>query len=248
VRGSSTDIVLARHVLWARSRAASLTRNDWRMLFELEGVTATRADRVVFAGVGAQLAEGATGIVGPSGVGKSTLLRLLNRLADPAAGIVRYRGRDLRDADVLALRREVALVPQLPALLEGTVVDNVRYGPQLAGRDCDVSASLGLAGLDPGFGPRRADALSVGEQQRVMLARVLALRPSVLLLDEPTSALDETSTAAIEATLGDLRERLGLSFVLVTHDRDQAVRLTDRILELGPGGLHELPAATFPSR
>jgi UDP-glucose/iron transport system ATP-binding protein len=218
------------------------------VLFELEDVTATRAGRVVFEGVSAQLADGAIGIVGPSGVGKSTLLRLLNRLAEPAAGTVRYRGRDLRDADVLALRRDVGLVPQLPALLEGTVADNVRYGPRLAGRDCDVPASLALAGLDPGFSSRRADALSVGEQQRVMLARVLALRPSVLLLDEPTSALDDATTAAIETTLGDLRARLGLSFVLVTHDLDQAARLTDRILALGPGGLNEVPAATAPSR
>ena len=218
------------------------------MLFELEDVTATRAGRVVFEGVRAQLADGAIGIVGPSGVGKSTLLRLLNRLAEPAAGTVRYRGRDLRDADVLALRRDVGLVPQLPALLEGTVADNVRYGPRLAGRGCDVPASLGLAGLDPAFSSRRANALSVGEQQRVMLARVLALRPSVLLLDEPTSALDDASTAAIETTLGDLRAGLGLSFVLVTHDLDQAARLTDRILTLGPGGLNELPAATTRSR
>jgi ABC-type proline/glycine betaine transport system ATPase subunit len=218
------------------------------VLFELEDVTATRAGRVVFKGLRAHVAEGATGIVGPSGVGKSTLLRLLNRLADPAAGTVRYRGRDLREGDVLALRRDVGLVPQLPALLEGTVADNVLYGPRLAKRAADVAGSLRLAGLDPAFGPRRADALSVGEQQRVMLARTLALRPSVLLLDEPTSALDDTAKAAIEATLRDLRERLALSFVLVTHDLDQAARLADRVLVLEPGALREAPAAAAPSR
>ena len=218
------------------------------MLFELEGVTATRAGRVVFEGLRADLAEGATGIVGPSGVGKSTLLRLLNRLADPSAGTVRYRGRDLREHDVLKLRREVGLVPQLPALLEGTVADNVLFGPRLAKRAADVAESLRLAGLDPAFEPRRADALSVGEQQRVMLARTLALEPSVLLLDEPTAALDDTSKAAIERTLRDLRERLGLSFVLVTHDLDQAARLADRVLVLEPGALREAPplAASNP--
>ena len=218
------------------------------MLFELEGVTATRAGRVVFEGLRADLAEGATGIVGPSGVGKSTLLRLLNRLADPSAGTVRYRGRDLREHDVLKLRREVGLVPQLPALLEGTVGDNVLFGPRLAKRAADVAESLRLAGLDPAFEPRRADALSVGEQQRVMLARTLALEPSVLLLDEPTAALDDTSKAAIERTLRDLRERLGLSFVLVTHDLDQAARLADRVLVLEPGALSEAPPLAAPNR
>ena len=217
------------------------------MLFELEDVTATRAGRVVFEGLRANLAEGATGIVGPSGVGKSTLLRLLNRLADPSAGTVRYRGRDLREHDVLALRREVGLVPQLPALLEGTVADNVLYGPRLAKQDADVAGSLRLAGLDPAFEPRRADALSVGEQQRVMLARTLALQPSVLLLDEPTSALDDTTKAAIEATLRNLRERLGLSFVLVTHDLDQAARLADRVLVLEPGALSDATPMAAPN-
>jgi putative ABC transport system ATP-binding protein len=211
------------------------------VLFELEDVTATRAGRVVFEDLRADLAEGATGIVGPSGVGKSTLLRLLNRLADPTAGTIRYRGRDLREYDVLKLRREVGLVPQLPALLEGTVADNVLYGPRLAKQDADVAGNLRLAGLDPAFEPRRADALSVGEQQRVMLARTLALQPSVLLLDEPTSALDDTTKAAIEGTLRDLRERLGLSFVLVTHDLDQAARLADRVLVLESGALSEAP-------
>jgi putative ABC transport system ATP-binding protein len=218
------------------------------VLFELEDVTTTRAGRVVFAGLRADLAEGATGIVGPSGVGKSTLLRLLNRLADPTAGTVRYRGRDLHESDVLALRRDVALVPQLPALLEGTVADNVLFGPRLAKRTADVAESLRLAGLDPTFGPRRADALSVGEQQRVMLARTLALQPSVLLLDEPTAALDSLTTAAIESTLRDLRDRLALSFVLVTHDLDQAARLTDRVLVLEPHALREAPAAAAQNR
>lgn len=217
------------------------------MLFELEDVTATRAGRVVFEGLQADLAEGATGIVGPSGVGKSTLLRLLNRLADPSAGAIRYRGRDLREHDVLTLRREVGLVPQLPALLEGTVADNVLYGPRLAQWDADVAGSLRLAGLDPAFGSRKADALSVGEQQRVMLARTLALGPSVLLLDEPTAALDDTTKAAIEGTLRDLRERLRLSFVLVTHDLDQAARLADRVLVLERGALSEAPPVAAPN-
>ena len=128
------------------------------------------------------------------------------------------------------------------------MADNVLYGPRLAKQAADVAASLRLAGLDPTFGPRRADALSVGEQQRVMLARTLALQPSVLLLDEPTAALDSLTTAAIESTLRDLRDRLALSFVLVTHDLDQAARLTDRVLVLEPHALREAPAAAAQNR
>jgi ABC-type methionine transport system ATPase subunit len=218
------------------------------VLFELVRVTAERGARVVLEDLSATLLAGATGIVGPSGVGKSTLLRLLNRLADPASGVIRYRGRDSREHDVLGLRREVGLVAHLPALLADTVAENVLYGARLAQLDPDVADTLRLAGLDPAFASRRADALSVGEQQRVMLARALALRPSVLLLDEPTSALDEATTAAIEGTLRDLRERLGLSFVLVTHDRAQADRLTDRVLTLERGALRDANPATAQPR
>jgi putative ABC transport system ATP-binding protein len=150
---------------------------------------------------------------------------------------VRYRGRDVRELDVLELRREVGFVPQLPALLDGSVADNVRFGPALAGREADVGAMLALAGLDASFADRDGGRLSVGEQQRVMLARALALEPRVLLLDEPTSALDEDAKAAVERTLLDLRERLSLSYVLVTHERAQAERLADRTLWLRDGRL-----------
>jgi putative ABC transport system ATP-binding protein len=207
------------------------------VLFDCSDVYADRGGQRVLHGITVALDPGATCIAGPSGAGKSTLLRLLNRLADPAAGVVRYRGADVRDRDVLELRREVGLVPQLPALLEGSVADNVAYGPRLAGRGADVPAALALAGLDPAFAERPAARLSVGEQQRVMLARALALEPKVLLLDEPTSALDERSKAAVERTLLDLRERLDLSFVFVTHDPAQAERLADRVVWLEDGRL-----------
>src|SRR5947199_2325967 len=147
------------------------------MLFVLNGVNYTRAGRAVLAGLGAELPAGTSAIVGPSGAGKSTLLRLLNRLADPDAGTIHYQGRDVREYDVLELRRQVALVPQLPALLPGTVAENISYGPHLCGRDCTVAEMLTLAGLDGTFAGRPAQQLSVGEQQRVMLARALALKP-----------------------------------------------------------------------
>jgi ABC-type sulfate/molybdate transport systems ATPase subunit len=105
-----------------------------------------------------------------------------------------------------------------------------------------VGAALALAGLDESFADRPAGRLSVGEQQRVMLARALALQPRVLLLDEPTSALDERSKAAVEGTLLSLRERLSVSFVFVTHELAQAERLADRIVWLEGGRLTADPA------
>jgi len=160
------------------------------MLFALENVRYTRGDRLVFSDLNVAFAKGTTALAGPSGVGKSTLLRLLNRLADPDSGRILYPERDLRQYNVLELRREVTVVPQLPAPLPGSIAENVRYGPRLCDRQCDVNRALVLAGLDGAFAARSAQQLSVGEQQRMMLARALALEPAVLMLDEPTSAFD----------------------------------------------------------
>jgi putative ABC transport system ATP-binding protein len=205
------------------------------MLFSLREVTYRRGGRDVLSALTVELKDGMTALVGPSGAGKSTLLRLLNRLADPDSGTVQYRGRDVRDYDVLALRREVALVPQLPALLPGSVAHNVSYGPGLCGQRCDLDRALQLAGLDRTFAERSAQQLSVGEQQRVMLARALALEPAVLLLDEPTAALDERARNAVERTLLELHARVSAAVIVVTHDQGQARRLGDRVLVLDGG-------------
>lgn len=209
------------------------------MLFELRDVSLVRGGRRVLDSVSAAIPAGATAIVGPSGVGKSTLLRLLNRLADPDSGTVSYRDRALDQYDPLALRRQVSLVPQLPALLEGTVGSNFAYAARLAGKEPDAERCLSLAGLDPDFAARDVAKLSVGEQQRAMLGRALAQRPEVLLLDEPTSALDHAARDAIEATLAELRRELEISIVLVSHDPEQARRLSDWVVRLEQGRVAE---------
>jgi putative ABC transport system ATP-binding protein len=195
----------------------------------------------VLEGVNVEIQQGATALVGPSGSGKSSLLRLLDRLADPDRGTVRIDGTDVREIDVLELRRRSVLVPQLPAPLPGTVEDNVRFGPSLRGDGdkVDVARVLEQAGLDASFADREASRLSVGEQQRLMFARALALDPEVLLLDEPTSALDEVARDEVERTLEHLCSNAGVSTVLVTHDRAQAERLSERTIRIRGGRIDE---------
>jgi len=205
------------------------------VLFELREVSLDRGGRRVLDSVSAELGEGATAIVGPSGSGKSTLLRLLNRLAEPDSGTISYRGRPLSEHDPLALRREVSLVPQLPALLDGTVESNLRYAARLAGRELEAERCLRLAGLAAGFAGRDVSELSVGERQRAMLARALAQQPRVLLLDEPTSALDPATRDEIEATLLRLQHELEIALIVVSHDPEQARRLAERALRLEAG-------------
>jgi putative ABC transport system ATP-binding protein len=168
-------------------------------------------------------AEGLTVMVGPSGAGKTTLLRLLNRLDDPDDGVVLFEGRDVRDYDVLELRRRVQLVGQVPVTFPGTVADNIGG---------DTAVLLARVRLDPFLAGREADRLSVGEAQRMALARSLGLRPDVLALDEPTSALDVAHKAGIELLIRELADS-GLTVVMVSHDPHHA-ELADHIIEVHP--------------
>lgn len=213
------------------------------MLFELERVSLRRGGEPVLVELSARFPEGVSAVVGPSGSGKSTLLRLLDRLSDPDKGVVRFRGTDARELDPLQLRREVALVPQLPALLDGTVADNIGFAAGLSDRDPDLDRLLGLAGLGGSFADRDVERLSVGEQQRTMIARALATEPDVLLLDEPTSALDEHARDSVERTVVDLHRKLGNSIVIVTHDPEQARRLAEWVVRIDAGRLVDQGAA-----
>ena len=170
---------------------------------------------------------GLTAMVGPSGAGKSTLLRLLNRLDDPDEGEVLFDGRDVRDYEVLDLRRRVQHVGQVPVTFPGTVAQNLA----MAEPSADAAALLERVGLSAPLVERRADVLSVGEAQRLSLARALACQPEALLLDEPTSALDTASKGGIEGLIRSLADG-GLTVVLVTHDPRQAAELADAVIEV----------------
>jgi putative ABC transport system ATP-binding protein len=176
-------------------------------------------------------------IVGPSGSGKSSLLRLLNRLDEPTEGNVYLDGGDYRQLAPRELRRRVGMVMQRPYLFAGTVLDNMRFGPRQRGEDLSPTAAeelLAGVGLS-GFASRDVSNLSGGEAQRVSFARALANSPEVLLLDEPTSALDDDAKREVEAVIQRIGHEQGVACVLVTHDAAQAARLAERVLVLESG-------------
>ncbi len=176
-------------------------------------------------------------VVGQSGAGKSSLLRLLNRLDEPTEGTVLLDGVDYRTIPPRELRRRVGLIMQSAYLFPGTVGDNIRFGPRQRGEDLprkDVEALLARVGLSD-FSDRDVSELSGGEAQRVSLARALANRPEVLLLDEPTSSLDEGSKSDVEELLLEIIRGGGLTCILVTHDLVQAMRMASRVMLMEKG-------------
>lgn len=176
-------------------------------------------------------------VLGRSGAGKSSFLRLLNRLDEPTGGTVLLNGVDYREFAPQELRRRVGMVMQRPYLFPGTVADNIAFGPRQCSRALDageIAALLERVGLS-GYQDRDVSDLSGGEAQRVSLARTLANAPQALLLDEPTSALDASSAQVIEElVLGLVRERQ-MACVLVTHSKSQALNLAARTMVLDAG-------------
>jgi putative ABC transport system ATP-binding protein len=176
--------------------------------------------------------------VGPSGSGKSSLLRCLNRLEEPTAGVVRFAGCSIIEMDPRELRRRAALVQQTAVLFEGSVRDNLMvHAPDTT---LDVSESrlreaLTEVGLDAALLDRDAAMLSGGERQRVTIARVLLRDPQALLLDEPTSALDPPNAMLVVETICRLRDTRGLTIVAVTHTPELVRRLGGALLYLVKG-------------
>lgn len=170
-------------------------------------------------------------VLGPSGSGKSSFLRLLNRLNEPTSGTVFLEDKDYRSLSPRDLRRRIGMITQQAFLFPGTVVENVRFGPRQRGEelaDTAVEECLHSVGLS-GYGERNITNLSGGEAQRVSIARALANEPIVLLADEPTSALDEQAKGGIEALIRQIVKQRDLTCVMVTHDVAQARRMADRM-------------------
>jgi putative ABC transport system ATP-binding protein len=188
--------------------------------------------------------------VGPSGAGKTSLIRLLNRLDDPASGTVAYRGTPIDSIPVRALRRRVGFVFQAPVMFAGTVADNLMVARALAlgvqstspAKELEPDEALRFAGVDPTLAGRDALTLSGGERQRVSIARALMTQPEALLLDEPTSALDPDVADHIMATVRRLADTMHLTVVMVTHRLAEARTASThvvfmeegRVIETGP--------------
>jgi phosphate transport system ATP-binding protein len=180
-----------------------------------------------------------TALIGPSGCGKSTFLRCLNRMNDTIHGTrvdgkILLKGEDIYspDMDVVTLRQRVGMVFQKPNPFPQSIYDNVAFGPRVMGMDVDldevVKTSLKRAALwDDVKNDLKADAmgLALGQQQRLCIARVVAVKPEVILMDESTSALDPIATLRVEELIAELKE--DYTIVIVTHNMQQAARVSD---------------------
>jgi ATP-binding cassette subfamily B protein len=195
-------------------------------------------------------AGGFLAILGPSGVGKSTLADLLVRYLDPDRGRILYDGTDLRDAALADLRREIILVDQSPYLFSATIAENIAFAAEGITR-AQIEAAGQSAGLDEmiarlpqGYDTKtgeRGAALSAGERQRIALARALLRRPSVLILDEPTSALDAETEKLVAR---NLRHALpGSTLIVITH-RPALAEIADAIITIENGKLSQWLART----
>ena len=191
-------------------------------------------------------------LVGPSGAGKTSLIRLLNRLDDPSSGVVTYRDAPITAIPVRALRRRVGFVFQAPVMFAGTVAANLDIARELGRAEGSNGSgakeppsnveALEYAGVDASMATRDAQSLSGGERQRVSIARALMSNPEALLLDEPTSALDPDVAEHVMATIRTLADQLHLTIVMVTHRLAEARTASThtvfmeagRVVESGP--------------
>ncbi len=182
-------------------------------------------------------------IVGPSGGGKTTLLRLLNRMTTPDSGSILFAGEPLQSLDPVALRRRVVMLAQMPVIFPGTVEENLLIGFRLAekeqrGREA-VGSMMARVGLDTDLASD-AGQLSGGEKQRLALARVMLMDPEVLLLDEPSASLDEQTEKRIFELVTDFCRERCKTLVLVTHSEKEFIGYYDTLVRIKQGRVEEV--------
>lgn len=179
-----------------------------------------------------------TCIVGRSGSGKTTTLRMLNRMISPDTGTILYKGTPISEIDPVRLRRQVVMLPQTPVMFDGTIRDNLLIGLEFSERepvpDDALRRVLEIMDLHKDLDDDAAP-LSGGEKQRVALGRILVMRPDAALLDEPSSALDEGTERAVIGRLADAARERGVTVVMVTHSRPLAEAVADHLVEIEAG-------------
>jgi phosphate transport system ATP-binding protein len=221
--------------------APRFERGEREAIFHLEDVQVSYGPKPAVREVSFDVAENEiTALIGPSGCGKSTLIRCLNRMNDliPSArveGRVLYHGQDLygRDVDAVEVRKRIGMVFQKPNPFPKSIYDNIAFGPRVLGvkgnMDQIVERALKQGALWDEVKDRlktNAFGMSGGQQQRLCIARCLAVSPDVILMDEPCSALDPISTGKIEDLMMELKQEI--SIVIVTHNMQQAARVSDK--------------------
>lgn len=218
------------------------------VVLEIESLSLRRGASHVLKEVSLAIQQGEIlMIIGPSGSGKSSLLRCLNRLEIFYAGHILLHGNDITTLPVIELRQRIGMVFQKASIFASTVADNIAYGPRLQHKQISREMILALmqqVALDADFVDRNAEELSGGQEQRLAIARALANQPEILMLDEPTSALDPIATHKIEKTLRKLCDETGLTLIWVSHSIEQARRVADRVLLLEEGRVVKVDTVT----
>ncbi len=210
------------------------------VILEIKDLTRRVGGRVIVDHLSVTINHGEIWVViGPSGAGKSSFFRLINRLDEPQEGKIFFYSRDTATIPPRELRSRIGLVMQEANLFPGTVKNNIQFGPKQKGitlSDKAVDELLKQVGLKD-FLERDVRNLSGGEAQRVSLARTLANSPEILLLDEPTSALDDEAKQEIEKLMTAIIQEQGITCLMVTHDKQQAMRIATHAMILEKGKL-----------
>lgn len=214
-----------------------------KLIFKVRNLKKVYNDKIVIDVDNLNFQEGKIyAIVGPNGSGKTTLLNILNLLEKPDEGQIFFYDQEITNksnSDTLEIRRRMTLVNQDPFLFHSTVYDNIAYGLKIRSIPSKVQKSrirsaLNIVGLS-GFKDRKANQLSGGEAQRVVIARALVIEPEVLFLDEPTANIDQKHIDVVERIIKKIKKDIKTTVIFTTHDLSQAYRLADEVISLLDG-------------